>query len=41
MKLLSSGDETGYDLIGDIHGQSVELINLLQKLSYKDVNGVW
>ena len=30
-----------YDLIGDVHGQAPELIRLLEKLSYKRVDGVW
>jgi len=30
-----------YDLVGDIHGQAPELARLLEKLSYKKVNGVW
>ncbi len=30
-----------YDLIGDIHGQAPELEELLEKLSYSKVNGVW
>ena len=30
-----------YDLIGDIHGQAPELVRLLEKLSYSNVNGVW
>ena len=30
-----------YDLIGDVHGQAPELIRLLEKLSYKQVDGVW
>ena len=30
-----------YDLVGDIHGQANELVRLLEKLSYKKVNGVW
>ena len=30
-----------YGLIGDVHGQAPELIRLLEKLSYKKVNGVW
>jgi hypothetical protein len=30
-----------YDLIGDIHGQAPELVRLLEKLSYLNVNGVW
>jgi hypothetical protein len=30
-----------YDLIGDIHGQAPELVRLLEKLSYKKINGVW
>lgn len=41
MKLHSSDGENGYDLIGDIHGQSIELINLLQQMSYENINGVW
>ena len=32
---------SSYDLIGDIHGQSSELVNLLDKLSYKCINGIW
>ena len=30
-----------YDLIGDVHGQAPELIRLLEKLSYKQIDGVW
>ena len=30
-----------YDLVGDIHGQAPELEGLLDKLSYKKVDGVW
>jgi len=30
-----------YDLIGDIHGQAPELVRLLEKLSYLNVDGVW
>ncbi|MBT4731163.1 serine/threonine protein phosphatase, partial [Candidatus Woesearchaeota archaeon] len=30
-----------YDLIGDIHGQEPELLRLLEKLSYSNVDGVW
>jgi hypothetical protein len=30
-----------YDLVGDIHGQAPELVRLLEKLSYSNVNGVW
>lgn len=30
-----------YDLIGDIHGQARELIQLLEKLSYKKINNIW
>ena len=32
---------SSYDLIVDIHGQSSELVNLLDKLSYKLINGIW
>ena len=28
-----------YDLIGDIHGQAPELLRLLEKLSYRKING--
>ena len=41
MKLKPSDGVNGYDLIGDIHDQSIELINLLQQLSYENINGVW
>jgi len=41
MKLQSLEGVNGYDLIGDIHGQSIELVNLLQQLSYENINGVW
>lgn len=34
-------EASGYDLIGDIHGQANELKSLLDKLSYKKINGVW
>ena len=30
-----------YDLIGDIHGQASELLKLLAKLSYNNIDGVW
>ena len=30
-----------YDLIGDVHGQAVELTSLLRLLSYTQINGVW
>ena len=30
-----------YDLIGDIHGQAPELVRLLEKLSYLNIDGVW
>jgi len=30
-----------YDLIGDIHGQAPELVKLLEKLSYKEIDGIW
>jgi len=30
-----------YDLIGDIHGQAPELLKLLAKLSYNNINGIW
>jgi len=30
-----------YDLIGDIHGQALELEKLLEKLSYSKVDNVW
>jgi len=30
-----------YDLIGDIHGHAIQLKRLLQKMDYKEVNGVW
>ena len=41
MKLQPSDGVNGFDLIGDIHGQSIELINLLQQLSYENTEGVW
>lgn len=31
----------GYDLVGDIHGQVDELVKLLEKLSYRKINGIW
>ena len=30
-----------YDLIGDIHGQAQELVELLRLLSYENINGIW
>lgn len=33
--------KTSYDIIGDIHGQAVELVDLLYKMSYRRVNGVY
>ena len=30
-----------YDLIGDIHGYATELKALLEKLGYREANGVW
>ena len=30
-----------FDLIGDIHGQANELIELLEKLSYEEKNNIW
>ncbi len=30
-----------YDLIGDIHGHAEALKQLLQKMGYREVNGVW
>jgi len=30
-----------YDLVGDIHGQALELEKLLEKLSYTKTDGVW
>lgn len=30
-----------YDLIGDIHGYATELKALLDKLGYREANGVW
>lgn len=41
VNLESLGSKTGYDIIGDIHGQVLELVQLLQVLSYEDINGVW
>ena len=34
-------NKQSYDLVGDIHGQALELERLLEKLSYTKVNGVW
>ena len=30
-----------YDLIGDIHGHAAELKELLRKMDYEEVDGVW
>lgn len=30
-----------YDVIGDVHGHLEKLINLLIKMGYKEINGVW
>jgi hypothetical protein len=32
---------THYDIIGDIHGRAVKLLNLLKKLGYQRINGVY
>ncbi len=32
---------TYYDLIGDIHGRAIKLINLLKKLGYQKIDGVY
>lgn len=32
---------THYDIIGDIHGRAGKLINLLEKLGYRKINGVY
>ena len=32
---------TGYDVIGDIHGQADKLEALLRTLGYHHTNGVW
>ena len=34
-------NNTSYDLIGDIHGQASELLKLLAKLAYKNIDGIW
>ena len=31
----------GYDIIGDVHGQTQQLVNLLSALGYGKLNGVW
>ena len=30
-----------YDLIGDIHGHADELVELLERLGYVEINGVY
>ena len=37
---MSKHENIGYDLIGDIHGQAIELKALLEKLGYQIVDGV-
>ena len=32
---------THYDIIGDIHGRAVKLINLLEKLGYRTLDGIY
>jgi hypothetical protein len=32
---------THYDIIGDIHGRAIKLIDLLKKLGYQKINGVY
>jgi len=34
-------ENNSYDLIGDIHGQAPELLKLLAKLSYNNIDGIW
>ncbi len=34
-------NKQSYDLIGDIHGQENELVHLLEKLSYRKIDGIW
>jgi hypothetical protein len=29
------------DVIGDVHGQYDKLVDLLQHLGYRDIDGVW
>ena len=31
----------GYDIIGDIHGEYLSLVKLLEQLDYQPINGVW
>ncbi|WP_138441205.1 metallophosphoesterase [Marinobacter alexandrii] len=30
-----------YDLIGDVHGHAAELKNLLKKMDYREIDGIW
>ena len=31
----------GYDIIGDIHGEYLSLVKLLEQLDYQPINGIW
>ncbi len=33
--------KSGFDIIGDIHGQAEKLINLLERLGYRSIDGVY
>lgn len=33
--------DTHYDIIGDIHGRATKLINLLEKIGYQKINGIY